>query len=142
MKKLLGFCRCGRVLALAAAVPGRAQSVERREIGNQILENVPIAPPSIREGLARYQNACSAYFDDWASNGGMVVTTRFGNTNQLHLVAGPGADRSQITFYDEPVGSAQTLPSAGPDPVLQGHRRRRVVPTVPARRRRQDGPAD
>lgn len=113
MKKLLAASAA--VLALAAAVPAFAQSVaqtvDRREMGNQILENVPVAPPSIREGLAKYQNARSAYFDDWGANGGMVVTTRFGNTNQLHVVAGPGADRSQITFYDEPVGAAHTLPS-------------------------------
>lgn len=104
------------LLAFTPTSPVLAQSVERREIGNQILENVPVAPPSIREGLAKYQNARSAYFDDWAASsgqagGGMVITTRFGNTNQLHLVAAPGAARSQITFYDEPVGSASTLPN-------------------------------
>ena len=109
MKKLLAASVA--VLALAAAVPASAQQVERREMGAQILENVPVAPPAIRESLARYQNARSAYFDDWTADGGMVVTTRFGNTNQLHLVAAPGADRSQITFYDEPVGSASTLPN-------------------------------
>ncbi len=109
MKKLLAASAA--VLALAAAVPALAQQLERREMGAQILENVPVAPPSIREGLAKYQNARSAYFDDWAADGGMVITTRFGNTNQLHLVAAPGAARSQITFYDEPVGSASTLPN-------------------------------
>jgi dipeptidyl aminopeptidase/acylaminoacyl peptidase len=108
MKKLLAASAA--VLALAAAVPALAQSVERREMGNQILENVPVAPASIREGLARYQNARSAVFDDWLPGGGMVIATRFGNTNQLHLVAAPGADRSQITFYDEPVAAAHTLP--------------------------------
>ncbi|MET3664002.1 S9 family peptidase [Caulobacter sp. 1776] len=103
------------LIALTLTTPALAQSVERREIGSQILENVPVAPASIREGLARYQNARSAAFDDWApagvnGRGGMVITTRFGNTNQLHVVAAPGADRSQITFYDEPVASAHTLP--------------------------------
>lgn len=109
MKKLLAASAA--VIALAAAAPAFAQAIERREIGNQILENVPVAPPSIREGLARYQNARSASFSDWLPGGGMVITTRFGNTNQLHLVAAPGADRSQITFYDEPVGSASVLPN-------------------------------
>lgn len=112
MKKL--FAASAVVLALAAAVPALAQQaappVERREIGAQILENVPVAPPAIRESLAKYQNARSAYFDDWTADGGMVITTRFGNTNQLHRVAAPGADRSQITFYDEPVAEAHTLP--------------------------------
>jgi dipeptidyl aminopeptidase/acylaminoacyl peptidase len=109
MKKLLAASAA--VLALATAAPALAQQpVERREMGNQILENVPVAPPAIRDGLARYQNARSAFFDDWSASGGMIIATRFGNTNQLHTVAAPGADRSQITFYDEPVASGQTLP--------------------------------
>ena len=112
MKKF--FVASAAVLALAAGAPALArqavQPVERREIGSQILENVPVAPPSIREGLARYQNARSAYFDDWLPGGGMVIATRFGNTNQLHVVAGPGRDRSQITFYDEPIAEAHVLP--------------------------------
>ena len=103
------------LLAFTVTSPVLAQQVERREMGNQILENVPVAPPAIRESLARYQNARSAAFDDWApqgkdGGGGMIITTRFGNTNQLHLVAAPGADRSQITFYDEPIADAHTLP--------------------------------
>ena len=108
MKKLLAASAA--VLALGAAVPALAQQVERREMGNQILENVPVAAPSIREGLAKYQNARSAYFGDWLSDGGMLIATRFGNTNQLHTVAAPGADRSQITFFEEPVASPHTLP--------------------------------
>ena len=101
-------------LLLSAAAPlamAQTAPVERREIGNQILENVPVAPPSIRESLAKYQNARSAGFADWAAGGGMLISTRFGNTNQLHVVAAPGADRSQITFYEEPVGGASTLPN-------------------------------
>ncbi|PHY19064.1 S9 family peptidase [Caulobacter sp. BP25] len=109
MKKLLAASAI--VLALASAAPAFSQAVERREIGNQILENVPVAAPSIRESLARYQNARSASFGDWLQGGGMLITTRFGNTNQLHVVSAPGADRSQITFYDEPVSSPHVLPN-------------------------------
>ncbi|MDR6624798.1 S9 family peptidase [Caulobacter segnis] len=109
MKKL--FVASVAVLALACGAPAFSQAVERREIGNQILENVPVAPPSIREGLARYQNARLALFGDWLPSGGMLITTRFGNTNQLHTVGAPGADRSQITFYDEPVAAPHVLPN-------------------------------
>ncbi|MBU4433422.1 MAG: S9 family peptidase [Alphaproteobacteria bacterium] len=98
--------------ALLLASPAFAQ-VERREIGNQILENVPVAAPSIRAGLNRYQNVRAAAFQDWAADGGMLITTRFANTNQLHSVAAPGADRSQLTFYDEPVSGVHALPGGG-----------------------------
>ena len=105
------FAASAAVLALAVALPALSQTVERREIGNQILENVPVADPSIRAGLNRYQNVRSASFQDWAADGGMLITTRFANTNQLHRVAAPGADRSQLTFHDEPVGGVHTLPT-------------------------------
>jgi dipeptidyl aminopeptidase/acylaminoacyl peptidase len=95
--------------ALLFTAPALAQ-VERREMGNQILENVPVAAPSIRAGLNRYQNVRAASFSDWASDGGMLIVTRFANTNQLHKVAAPGADRSQLTFHDEPVAGVHTLP--------------------------------
>ncbi|PTT79262.1 hypothetical protein DBR41_22015 [Pseudomonas sp. HMWF010] len=82
------------VLLFTAPALAQTAQVERREIGNQILENVPVAAPSIRAGLNRYQNVRAASFADWASDGGMLIVTRFANTNQLHRVAAPGADRS------------------------------------------------
>jgi dipeptidyl aminopeptidase/acylaminoacyl peptidase len=97
--------------ALAQTPPGQTpKAVDRREIGNQILENVPVAPPSIRASLNRYQNVRAASFQDWSADGGMLIVTRFGNTNQLHKVAAPGADRTQLTFHDEPVAGVHTLP--------------------------------
>ncbi|MET0337732.1 MAG: prolyl oligopeptidase family serine peptidase [Caulobacter sp.] len=98
-------------LCLFAAADVSAQAIQRREIGNQVLENVPEAPASVREGLAKYQNVRSAYFQDWAADGSMLITTRFGQTNQVHTVAAPGAARSQITFYDEPVAGVASLPA-------------------------------
>ncbi|PLR28208.1 S9 family peptidase [Caulobacter zeae] len=113
MKRMLGASLAVLVLAASPAfaqAQAGAQPVERREIGNQILENVPVADPAIRASLARYQNARSASFQDWAPGGAMLIVTRFGNTNQIHQVAAPGADRSQLTFHDEPVSGVHTLP--------------------------------
>jgi dipeptidyl aminopeptidase/acylaminoacyl peptidase len=103
----------GLALALLFAHAGldaRGQAVERREIGNQIFENIPPTPPAVRESLRRYQNTRSAALADWLPNGAMLISTRFGATQQLHLVSAPGADRRQITFFDEPVTDALVLP--------------------------------
>lgn len=94
----------------AATAQAQPQPVQRRESGNQILENVPETPPEVREALRRYQNARSASFQDWLPDGSMLIITRFGSTNQLHRVAAPGADRNQLTFFDEPVAGAATVP--------------------------------
>jgi dipeptidyl aminopeptidase/acylaminoacyl peptidase len=109
----------GALLALTLTSAAHAQAakpvappVERREMGNQILENVPVAPPSIGEALRRYQNVRSAAFQDWLPDGSMLIATRFAQTAQLHRVASPGADRAQITFFDEPVSAAAAIPGS------------------------------
>ena len=99
-------------LVLALAAPATAQQVQRREIAAQVFENVPEASQSVKDGLARYQNARSALFSDWLKDGSMLIRTRFGATNQLHRVASPGADRSQLTFYADPVADAHVVPNS------------------------------
>jgi dipeptidyl aminopeptidase/acylaminoacyl peptidase len=42
-----------------------------------------------------------------------LISTRFGNSNQLHYVKMPGGDRKQITFFDEPIFTAIFEPVKG-----------------------------
>ena len=100
-------------LLLAAVTPALAQApVERRQVGSATLENVPAIPADVKAAVQRYQNYREATFRDWLPDGSMLITTRFGTTNQLHRVAAPGATRTQITFFDEPVGGAWTIPGS------------------------------
>ena len=49
----------------------------------------------------------TAGFAGWnARDRSMLITTRFGNTSQLHRVATPMGDRQQISFEAEPVGGS------------------------------------
>ena len=98
--------------AAPAAFAQPSPSVERREAGQLVLENVPETPADVREALRRYQNARSAGFVDWLPDGSMLIATRFGQTSQLHRVAAPGADRAQITFFDEPIAGAVAQPGS------------------------------
>ena len=104
------------LLALAATAP--AQEVARRSVGSATLENVPAIPAEVTEAVARYQQSRSATVADWATDGSLLITTRFGTTAQLHRVAGPGMDRRQITFASEPIAGAQAIP--GSDRILYG----------------------
>jgi prolyl oligopeptidase PreP (S9A serine peptidase family) len=99
-------------LSLLSAAPATAQAVVAREQGQLVMENVPVTPPAVREGLRRYQNVRSAGFLDWMADGSMLIATRFGQTTQVHRVAAPGADRTQLTFFDEPVAAAVAQPGA------------------------------
>lgn len=71
--------------------------------------NVPDVPKEISEDLLRYQNARSAGLVDWFGNG-MLISTRFGDTVQLHHVEKPLSMRRQLTFKEEPVGGAVISP--------------------------------
>ena len=105
----------GAVAALAvpvSVIAADAPAVEKRQVGTLTLENVPQTPPAVREALRRYQNARSAGLASWLEDGSMLIGTRFGQTAQLHRVARPGSDRTQLTFFDEPVGGAQGIPGS------------------------------
>lgn len=94
---------------IALAVPAAAQ-VATRQVGTARLENVPAIPADVSVAVQRYQNYREALFQDWLPDGSMLVGTRFGATRQLHHVKAPGADRTQVTFFDEPIAGATTIP--------------------------------
>ena len=78
--------------------------VERKEIGNLVIENIPEIPQSLKDKLLQYQNVRGASVADWTSDGEeLLITTRFGETSQFHNVKKPGGYRQQISFFKEPV---------------------------------------
>jgi dipeptidyl aminopeptidase/acylaminoacyl peptidase len=96
---------------LCSAAPVAAQpAVQTRTIGTATLENVPAIPNDVKAAVQRYQNYREAVFRDWLPDGSILITTRFGATNQVHRVAAPGAARTQVTFFDEPVADAEVIP--------------------------------
>ncbi len=81
-----------------------------------ILENIPDTPASVKERLRLYQAVRGAVFLDFSPDGrGVLIQTRFGETNQLHRVESPLAMRRQLSFYDEPVNSALYRPGKWPE---------------------------
>ncbi len=101
------------LLALALiALPATAQP-GRREVGNLVYDGAPETPAALKAAIAPYYNARSAVFEDWLPDGSMLIATRFGDTQQIHRVEKPGAARTQLTFFSDPVNSAQAVPGAG-----------------------------
>ena len=103
-------------LAFAAttfAAPPAA--VVREQVGNRVSENVPAVPAELVERLDRYQNTRGASFVGWLPEGGMLISTRFAETNQIHKVATPLGMREQLTFQREPVAGAVVSPTEDPN---------------------------
>ncbi len=85
--------------------------VERREIGNIVIEGIPEIPQRIIDRMLQYQNTRSASLRDWDAEGkGIYVSTRFGETSQIHYVEKAGGTRRQVTFFSEPVMGASFCP--------------------------------
>ncbi len=81
---------------------------------NLVVENVPAIPPEVREKAERYLEFRSAGFNSWHPvRREMLVTTRFAETNQLHLVRMPLGARTQLTFRPEPVPGGAFQPKTG-----------------------------
>ncbi|MEQ9505996.1 MAG: prolyl oligopeptidase family serine peptidase [Hyphomonas sp.] len=85
----------------------------RETRGNLVTENVPDAPPALKERLTRYENVRGHGFQDWTGEGGILITTRFGDVSQIHEVRSPGGARRQLTFYTDAVGGADVSPEGG-----------------------------
>jgi dipeptidyl aminopeptidase/acylaminoacyl peptidase len=84
----------------------------RKEVGALIIDGIPDVPAETLERLNQYQNTRSAGFAGWDAAGkGILILTRFGETSQVHHVAGPGGDRQQLTFTREPIAEADVDPA-------------------------------
>jgi dipeptidyl aminopeptidase/acylaminoacyl peptidase len=101
------------VLALAAGpVFGQAATIAPNE--NLVLEGIPPIPAALVEAVARYTELRSASLQSWhPTRREMLISTRFGDTAQIHRVAAPGGARTQLTFFPDRVLGAGYQPTTG-----------------------------
>jgi dipeptidyl aminopeptidase/acylaminoacyl peptidase len=100
-------------LAILTCILNQSVPAQDRTLndGKLILQDIPAIPDEVKRDLKRYQNTRTAAFLDWTRDSRQLyIRTRFGNVRQIHRVAFPGAERYQLTFFDEPVGSVSRQP--------------------------------
>jgi dipeptidyl aminopeptidase/acylaminoacyl peptidase len=84
-----------------------------------VSEGIPVAPEALRANVARYLEFRAAAFQDWhPRRRDVLITTRFGETAQLHLVQQPEGARRQISFLREPVSSGSFRPASDGQPIV------------------------
>jgi dipeptidyl aminopeptidase/acylaminoacyl peptidase len=107
-------------LCLAVLAPLLLNSVgfaaSRIERGNLIFDNIPEAPADL-DRLDAYLSARQATPLGWSPKGQLLITTRFGDVDQLHVVEKPAGERRQLTFLHEPI----TYAAFSPDPSRNGY---------------------
>ncbi|WP_027843785.1 S9 family peptidase [Mastigocoleus testarum] len=81
---------------------------------NLVVEGLPPIPVSLVDTVERYTQFRSASIASWhPTKRQMLISTRFGDTRQVHLVEFPLAARKQLTFFSERVSGATFQPSKG-----------------------------
>ena len=91
--------RFSLALAILAAAPALAQDHSIAPPESLVVEGVPTIPAALAETAGRYASFRSASLSDWhPTKHEMLISTRFGETPQLHLVAMSGGARQQLTF--------------------------------------------
>jgi hypothetical protein len=79
---------------------------------NLLASGVPEIPPELRRRVLQYLETRAANLMDVSPDGKQVlISTRFGETNQLHVVEQPLGARYQLTFTPEPIGTARFHPT-------------------------------
>ena len=74
-------------------------------------DGLPDIPADLASATRPYMENRGAAFVGWNPvDKSMLISTRFGNTSQIHRVAFPMADRRQLTFEEEPIGGASWSP--------------------------------
>ena len=70
-----------------------------------IADGIPAIPAALAAETRPYMEFRTAGFAGWnAADRSMLISTRFGNTAQIHRVAMPMGAREQLSFEVEPVG--------------------------------------
>ncbi|MFN2622323.1 MAG: alpha/beta fold hydrolase [Chthoniobacterales bacterium] len=81
---------------------------------NLVVDGVPAIPGDLPDQVGRYTESRAASLQDWhPTRAEMLITTRFGDTNQVHQVTQPGGARTQLTFFPDRVESASFEPTKG-----------------------------
>src|SRR3984885_16013360 len=100
------------VLLLAVLAFPQSDQIVPNE--NLAVEDVPAIPVSLAASVERYSNYRGASLVSWnPERREMLISTRFADVPEIHLVKMPGGDRNQLTFYADPVTEAHFNPQKG-----------------------------
>lgn len=79
-----------------------------------VVDGVPPVTAALAEAVGRYGAYRSANLLDWHPlDRQILISTRFAETPQMHLVTTPGGARRQLTFFPDAVRRAKFHPNGG-----------------------------
>jgi dipeptidyl aminopeptidase/acylaminoacyl peptidase len=106
----MGQVKLSLLLAAPLLFMAQASGLSLVERGNLTFDNIPEVPAELVDKLDAYLNARQATPLGWSPKGQLLIATRFGDVDQLHVVEQAGGARRQVTFLREPVTEAAFSP--------------------------------
>lgn len=108
------FCIAILAVVLLPAFMTIAQTPNIIPGENLVTTGIPPIPASIAQTVERYTNFRAATLASWhPTRREMLISTRFADTPQVHLVKTPLGTRKQMTFFPERVAGASFQPTQG-----------------------------
>ena len=108
MKVMLALLFAASVTVVAA------QSDVLSPADNLVVEGIPKIPAAMAEEINRYTEFRYAGLSNWhPTKREMLISTRFADTSQIHLVKFPGGARTQLTFFKDSANGASYQPTRG-----------------------------
>ncbi len=99
--------RCFLALILFLGAPLLCAQTEIPPGPALVTEGIPPIPAGVATAVGRYTESRAAFVQSWhPTKREMLIITRFGDTNQVHLVRFPGGARTQLTFFPDRVLTA------------------------------------
>jgi dipeptidyl aminopeptidase/acylaminoacyl peptidase len=100
------------IASAAASLPAQTATIQPPD--NLVVDGIPPIPAALAETAGRYGDFRTAVLRDWnPERREMLISTRFGDTAQLHLVKMPGGARQQLTFFPDSVAGGSFHPHGG-----------------------------
>jgi len=100
---LLSISLCLPLAGLSTQEQAAARTIAPTD--NLVVDGIPSIPAALAGEVRRYTESRGASLSGWHPvEREILISTRFGNTSQLHRVRMPGGARTQLTFFEEPVG--------------------------------------
>lgn len=103
---------CSVVSSALLLVPA-GFAAARIEHGNLSFDDIPETQADATGKLDAYLSGRQAAPSGWSPKGQLLISTRFGEVDQLHVVEAPGGERRQLTFRREPITTAAFSPDPG-----------------------------
>src|ERR1700678_279093 len=94
-----------------------ASGLPRIERGTLIFDNIPEPDAGLSEKLDAYLSAREAAPLGFSPKGQLLIVTRFGDVDQLHLVERPAGERRQLTFLRDAIKHG----AFSPDPLRSAY---------------------